>query len=100
LGASPGRYEGPARLIREPADFCRLQRGDVLVAPITSGAYNVVLPMIGAIVTDRGGALSHPSIVAREFGIPAVVGTNEATIRIRDGAIVEVDGDRGTVTLR
>ena len=56
--------------------------------------------MIGAIITDRGGALSHPAIVAREFGIPAVVGTNEATSRIRDGATVEVDGDRGTVTLR
>ncbi len=100
LAASPGRYQGPARLVREPADFCRLQHGDVLVAPITSGAYNVVLPMIGAIVTDRGGALSHPAIIAREFAIPAVVGTGEATSRLSDGALVEVDGDRGTVTPR
>jgi phosphohistidine swiveling domain-containing protein len=100
LPASGGRYEGVARIVRQPSDFNRLQAGDVLVAPITSALYGIVLPLIGAVVTDRGGVLSHPAIVAREFGIPAVVGTGEATTRIPDGAVVMVDGDRGTVTIR
>jgi phosphohistidine swiveling domain-containing protein len=100
LAASPGRYEGWARVIREAADFKKLRSGDVLVAPTTSPAYNVILPMIGAVVTDRGGALSHSAIVAREFGIPAVVGTNHATSRIPDGARILVDGDRGFVAVR
>jgi rifampicin phosphotransferase len=100
LAASPGRYEGWARVIREATDFKKLRSGDVLVAPTTSPAYNVILPMIGAVVTDRGGALSHSAIVAREFGIPAVVGTNHATSRIPDGARILVDGDRGFVAVR
>jgi pyruvate,water dikinase len=100
LAASPGRYEGWARVVREPADFRKLQKGDVLVAPTTSPAYNAILPMIGAVVTDRGGALSHCAIVAREFGIPAVVGTDRATSRIPDGARILVDGDRGFVAVQ
>jgi pyruvate,water dikinase len=100
LAASPGRYEGWARVVRQPADFKKLLKGDVLVAPTTSPAYNVILPMIGAVVTDRGGALSHCAIVAREFGIPAVVGTDQATSRIPDGARILVDGDRGFVAVR
>lgn len=100
LPASGGRYEGVARIVRQPSDFNRLQAGDVLVAPVTSAQYSIVLPLIGAVVTDRGGVLSHPAIVAREFGIPAVVGTGEATTRIPDGAVVMVDGDRGMVTIR
>jgi pyruvate,water dikinase len=100
LAASPGRYEGWARVVREARDFRKLQKGDVLVAPTTSPAYNVILPMIGAVVTDRGGALSHSAIVAREFGIPAVVGTDQATSRIPDGARILVDGDRGFVAVR
>jgi pyruvate,water dikinase len=100
LAASPGRYEGWARVVRQPGDFRKLRKGDVLVAPTTSPAYNVILPMIGAVVTDRGGALSHCAIVAREFGIPAVVGTNQATSRIPDGARILVDGDRGFVAVQ
>jgi phosphohistidine swiveling domain-containing protein len=100
LAASPGRYEGWARVVRQPGDFKKLQKGDVLVAPTTSPAYNVILPMIGAVVTDRGGALSHCAIVAREFGIPAVVGTDLATHRIPDGARILVDGDRGFVAVQ
>ena len=100
LAASPGRYEGWARVVREAEDFRKLRKGDVLVAPTTSPAYNVILPMIGAVVTDRGGALSHSAIVAREFGIPAVVGTDQATSRIPDGARILVDGDRGFVAVR
>ncbi len=100
LPASPGQYEGWARVVRDPADFRKLGKGDVLIAPTTSPAYNVILPMIGAVVTDRGGALCHCAIIAREFGIPAVVGTDQATSRIPDGARILVDGDRGFVVVR
>ena len=95
----PGIYEGAARLIHSPADFDRLQRGDVLVTRTTGPAFNVVLPLLGAIVTDRGGQLSHAAIVAREYGIPAVVGTRDATTKIGDGARVRVNGDTGRVEL-
>jgi pyruvate,water dikinase len=100
LPASPGQYEGWARVVRHPSDFQKLGKGDVLIAPTTSPAYNVILPMIGAVVTDRGGALCHCAIIAREFGIPAVVGTDQATSRIPDGARILVDGDRGFVVVR
>ena len=97
LPVHPGIYEGPARIINGPDDFNRLQKGDVLVTRNTGPAFNVVLPLLGAIVTDRGGQLSHAAIVAREYGIPAVVGTREATTMFADGARVRVNGDNGTV---
>jgi len=100
LAASPGRYEGQARVVRGPWDFERVSQGDVLIARTTSPAFNVILPILGGVVTDRGGALCHAAIVAREFGIPAVVGTNSATTKIPDGAHVLVDGDHGFVTVR
>ena len=97
--ASPGVYEGPARIVHGAAGIGRSREGDVLVAAATSPAFNVVLPLLGAIVTDRGGILSHAAIVAREFGIPAVVGCDDATRRIPDGARVRVDGEAGDVTV-
>jgi len=96
---SPGVYEGVARVLHGPSEFGRLEAGDVLVVPLTSPAYNTVLPLLGAVVTDKGGALCHAAIVAREFGIPAVVGTTDATARIPDGAKVRVDGSAGTVSV-
>lgn len=99
LPVHPGIYEGTARVINGPADFNRLQQGDVLVTRNTSPSFNVVLPLLGAIVTDRGGQLSHAAIVAREYGIPAVVGTREATTMFPDGARVRVNGDKGEVQL-
>ena len=93
LAASPGVYEGPARCIAGPSEFGRIQQGDVLVTPATTEAFNILLPLLGAIVTDNGGLLSHSAIVAREYGIPGVVGTREATERIADGTRVRVDGD-------
>ncbi len=99
VGASPGVYEGTARRVARPSELERLQPGDVLVTVSTTEAFNVVLPLLGAIVTDRGGVLSHAAIVARELGIPGVVGTREASNRIPDGARVRVDGSRGEVTL-
>jgi pyruvate,water dikinase len=99
LAASRGVYEGPARRISSPAEFDRIIRGDVLVTESTTEAFNILLPLLGAIVTDRGGLLSHSAIVAREYGIPGVVGTREATERIGDGARVRVDGNAGEVTV-
>jgi pyruvate,water dikinase len=97
--ASRGAYEGHARVIASPDDFARLRPGDILIAPFTTTAYNVVLPLLGGVVTDRGGVLSHAAIVAREYGIPAVVGARTATSDIPDGARVRVDGDTGSVTI-
>lgn len=99
LAASKGVYEGPARLISGPAEFDRIVKGDVLVTVSTSEAFNILLPLLGALVTDSGGLLSHSAIVAREYGIPGVVGTREATERIADGTRVRVDGDSGEVTV-
>ena len=99
LPASPGVFEGPARRVAGPADFDRIVQGDVLVTESTSEAFNILLPLLGAIVTDSGGLLSHAAIVAREYGIPGVVGTREATGLIADGARVRVNGDAGEVAM-
>ena len=97
LGVSPGVHEGTARIIQGPNQFGRLQKGDVLVTNSTTAAFNIVLPLLGAIVTDRGGLLSHAAIVAREYGIPGVVGCTDATRVLPDGALVRVDGAVGEV---
>jgi pyruvate,water dikinase len=99
LAARGGVYEGPARRVSGPADFDRIVKGDVLLTESTTEAFNILLPLLGAIVTDSGGLLSHSAIVAREYGIPGVVGTRDATDRIADGARVRVDGDAGEVTV-
>jgi pyruvate,water dikinase len=99
LAASRGVYEGPARRVSGPSEFDRIVRGDVLVTESTSEAFNILLPLLGALVTDSGGLLSHSAIVAREYGIPGVVGTREATQLIADGTRVRVDGDEGEVTV-
>jgi len=97
IPASPGSVTGPARVIRSAAEFDRLQPGDVLVAPITTPAWTPLFATAAAVVTDTGGVASHSSVVAREYGIPAVVGTGDATRRLRDGQIVTVDGAAGLV---
>ncbi len=99
LGVSPGTYEGTARIIRDEEDFERIRQGDVVVCPITSPAWSMVFPLIGAIVCDGGGMMSHPAIIAREFELPAVVATGVATETIPDGTRVRVDGAAGRVTL-
>ncbi|HEV2124123.1 MAG TPA: PEP-utilizing enzyme [Chloroflexota bacterium] len=99
LAVSPGVYEGSARLIHGAQDFARIEKGDVLVTRATSPAFNTVLPLLGAIVTDRGGLLSHAAIVAREYGIPAIVGCIDASARIPDTARVRVDGNTGEVVI-
>jgi pyruvate,water dikinase len=97
IPASGGTYTGPARVLMSEADFEKLQPGDVLVCPITSPAWSVLFPNVGALVTDAGSVLSHSSIIAREFLIPAVVATANATSLLRDGQQVTVDGTAGVV---
>jgi phosphoenolpyruvate synthase/pyruvate phosphate dikinase len=98
-GASSGRVSGAARVLHGPEDFALMQPGDVLVARITTPAWTSLFAMASAVVTDVGGPLSHSSIVAREYGIPAVLGTGVATQRITSGQRISVDGDAGTVTI-
>jgi phosphohistidine swiveling domain-containing protein len=99
IAASKGVYEGPARRVSGPSEFGQITKGDVLVTESTTEAFNILLPLLGGIVTDNGGLLSHAAIVAREYGIPGVVGTREATERIANGVRVRVDGDAGEVTV-
>jgi phosphohistidine swiveling domain-containing protein len=98
-GASSGRVSGAARVLHGPEDFALMSPGDVLVARITTPAWTSLFAMASAVVTDVGGPLSHSSIVAREYGIPAVLGTGVATQRITSGQRISVDGDAGTVTI-
>jgi len=95
--ASPGRATGPVRLVRDSDDFDRFQAGEVLVAPATAPAWTPLFAKAAAVVTDGGNLAAHASLVAREYGIPAVVGTGDATIRLHDGQLVTVDGGAGTV---
>jgi phosphohistidine swiveling domain-containing protein len=96
---APGSARGRARIIRSLDDAGTLRPGDVLVAETTAPPWTPLFGTVAAIVTDAGGVLSHTSVVAREYGIPAVVGTVVGTERIRDGQQIEVDGDAGTVRL-
>ncbi|WP_406673280.1 PEP/pyruvate-binding domain-containing protein [Nonomuraea sp. N2-4H] len=94
---APGVVEGVARVIAGPEDGDRLQPGEILVTTLTNVGWTPMFPRAAAVVTDMGAPLSHASIVARELGIPAVVGTGNATMRVRDGDRIRVDGERGTV---
>ena len=99
IGTSPGRVTATARVLHGPQDFCQMESGDILVAGITTPAWTPLFAVAAGVVTDVGGPLSHGSIVAREYGIPAVMGTGVATKRIQDGQIITVDGDAGAVIL-
>ena len=98
IAASAGRATGPVRVIRRIEDFDRLQPGDILVAPATTPAWTPLFVRAAAVVTDGGSLGSHSSQVAREYGIPAVVCTADATRRLSDGQLVTVDGSAGVVT--
>jgi pyruvate,water dikinase len=99
VAGSAGRVTGTARVLFGPEDFHKMKHGDILVAVTTTPAWTPLFAMASAIVSDLGGPLSHSSIVAREYGIPAVVATGIATRRIRDGQTITVDGGAGTVLL-
>jgi pyruvate,water dikinase len=96
---SPGTATAPASVISSPEDFGRMADDSILVCTATTPAWTPLFAQAKGLVTDIGGALAHGSIVAREYGIPAVMGTGVATQRIENGDLIRVDGDRGTVTL-
>ncbi|UNX53348.1 PEP-utilizing enzyme [Georgenia sp. TF02-10] len=95
--ASAGRATGPVRIITGPEDLAHFTTGDVLVARSTAPAWTPLFARAAAVVTDGGTLAAHASLVAREYGIPAVVGTGDATARLHDGQLVTVDGGAGTV---
>ena len=99
LAGSPGSIEGIARIVKSPDEFNSVKQGDIMVCIMTNPAWVVVFSKIAAIVTDAGGVLSHSATVAREFIIPAVVGTGRATKEIKSGDRILVDGDNGVVKL-
>ena len=99
LAASPGVVEGPARVVLELSQFDEVKDGDVLVCRMTNPAWVVLFTKIAGLVTDAGGTVSHPAVVSREFGIPAVVGTSEATRRIKTGDRLRVNGAVGVVEI-
>jgi pyruvate,water dikinase len=98
--ASPGSVTAAACVVHGPEDFGQMRAGDILVAPLTTPAWTPLFARAAAIVTDVGGPLSHGSIVAREYGIPAVLGTGSATRRISSGQTITVDGSTGKVYLK
>jgi pyruvate,water dikinase len=99
LGASPGKIEGIARVVRTIDEFDEVREGDILVCQMTNPAWVVLFTKIAGLVTDTGGTTSHPAVLAREFGIPAVIGTSVATQRIATGDRLIVDGTTGRVEI-
>lgn len=97
IGASAGIANGEVVVIKEISEFRKMKEGTILVCPITTPSWLPIMHKASAIVTDMGGMLSHPAIVCREFGIPAVVGTNTATTALKNGIVVVVDGSEGKV---
>lgn len=97
VGGGGGRAAGAVRLIREPSEFGRLRSGEVLVCPATNPSWTPLFARAAAVVVDHGGLASHAAIVAREYGIPAVMGCGTATSTLVDGTPVLVDGNRGVV---
>ncbi len=96
---SPGLASGKVRVINGPAEFYKLNEGDVLVCQFTDPAWTPLFGLASAVVADTGGALSHAAIVAREYGIPAVLGTQVATTQLKDDMLIRVDGTQGMVFL-
>ena len=99
LAASPGVVEGTARFVSSLEEFDQVRDGEILVCRMTNPAWVVLFTKIAGLVTDAGGAASHPAVVSREFGIPAVVGTSNATERIKTGDRVRVNGATGIVEI-
>lgn len=96
-GGSAGHASGPARIVAGPSEFAQVRVGDVLVCRTTDPAWTPLFGRVAAVVTETGGMLSHAAIVAREQGIPAVLGVPGATARLTDGTMVDVDGRAGTI---
>ena len=98
-GASAGRVTAVARVVTRAADFSRVSAGEILVCATSTPAWTPIFPSLGGLVTDTGGILSHAAVVAREYGVPAVVGAQVATRRVPDGAVVALDGGSGEVRI-
>ena len=99
IGGSPGVTEGIARVVRTVDEFDEVRDGDILVCQMTNPAWVVLFTKIAGLVTDTGGTTSHPAVLAREFGIPAVIGTSVATRRIVTGDRLKIDGTTGKVEI-
>ena len=99
IAGSPGQVEGIARVVMTIDEFDEVRDGDILVCQMTNPAWVVLFTKIAGLVTDTGGTTSHPAVLSREFGIPAVVGTSVATHRIRTGDRIRVDGTNGRVEI-
>ncbi|HEX6399849.1 MAG TPA: PEP-utilizing enzyme, partial [Actinomycetota bacterium] len=99
IAASPGTIEGIARVVRTVDEFDQVDDGDILVCQMTNPAWVVLFTKIAGLVTDTGGTTSHPAVLSREFGIPAVIGTSIATRRISTGDRIRVDGSAGRVEI-
>ncbi|MBP1932120.1 PEP-utilizing enzyme [Ammoniphilus resinae] len=97
-GSSQGIYTGVVKVVKGPEEFSKVKQGDVLVCRTTTPPWTVLFSIVGAVITDAGGILSHAGTVAREYGIPAVVGSRVATSILKDGDLVTVDGTSGVVT--
>jgi pyruvate,water dikinase len=96
---SRGYHKGKVRLILGVRDFAKLETGDVLVIPYSDVSWTPLFTKAGAVIAESGGILSHSSIIAREYGLPAIVSVNNATRHLHDGMLVTVDGYRGEVTV-
>lgn len=99
LASSSGTYTGKVKVISTTKEFYKLEKGDVLVCKTTTPLWTTLFQTAGAVITDAGGILSHSAIIAREYEIPAVVGTKISTNKLKDGDMVTVDGTNGIVTL-
>ena len=99
IAGSPGRASGVTRVIRGPEEFHLLQSGEILVAPLTNPVWTPLFAVAGGLVTEVGGILSHGAIVAREYGIPAVMAVSDATKLLQVGQAVTVDGNKGIVLI-
>lgn len=97
IPASAGVAKGKVRIILDPSENSKMRKGDILVVPITNPLFTPVIIKASAIVTDLGGALSHSAVVARELGIPAIVGTKKATKILKDDTLITIDGKKGIV---
>lgn len=99
MPGSAGKVRGPARIIRSLDETTKLQKGDIMIASFTLPSWTPFFSSVAGVVTNIGGMLCHAAVVAREYGIPAVVGTVRATEIYKDGQMIEVDGDAGVVRI-
>ena len=97
MSACGGKVTATARVIESISEAYKLQKGDILITRQTDPGWIIVFPLISGLIVERGGMLSHGAIVSREFGIPSIVGVTDATSRIKDGQIIQLDADTGTI---